>query len=58
MVIFYLPDSDKEVIVDLITDHEELCDKMHQKFKDMAKRECLWERFASSCKPSVKVRKT
>ena len=48
----YLTDSH---IVDLFKDHEEVNDKTNEHFKDKVKKDCLWERFASSCKLSVKV---
>ena len=51
----YLKDSHEEAIVDFINDQEELYDKTNEHFKDKARKECLWERFASSCKLSVKV---
>ena len=54
----YLTDSDEEGIVDFVKDHEELYDKTHQKFKDKARKDCLWGRCASSCNLSVKVCKT
>ena len=54
----YLTDSDKEAIVDFAKDHEELYNKTNKHFKDKAMTDCLWERFASSSKLSVKVCKT
>ena len=39
----------------LVKNHEELCDKTIEHFKDKAKKECLWEQFANSRKLSVKV---
>ena len=50
----YLTDSDEEAIVD----HEELYNNTNEHFKDKARKECLWERFANSCNLSVKVCKT
>ena len=47
----YLTDSDKDGIVDFVKDHEELYDKTHEKFKDKARKDCLWERFVISRKP-------
>ena len=44
--------------MDFVKDHEELYDKTNEYFKDKARKECLWERFANSCKVSVKVCKT
>ena len=54
----YLTDSDKEATLEFVKDHEELCDKTNKHFKDKARKECPWERFASSCNLSVKVWKT
>ena len=51
----FLTDSDNEVIVDFVKDDEELYDITHQHFKDRAKKNCLWERFASSQNLSGKV---
>ena len=50
-----LTDSDEDSIVDFVSYHEELYNK---KFKDKARKVCLWERFASSHNLSVKVCKT
>ena len=47
MTNIYLTDLDKEVIVDFVKDHDELYDKTKEHFKDKARKECLWERFAS-----------
>ena len=47
MTNIYLTYSDKEVIVDFVQDHEELYDKTNEHFKDKARKDCLWERFAS-----------
>ena len=41
--------------MDFVKDHEELYDKTNEHFKDKAREECLWERIASSRKPSIKV---
>ena len=41
-----------------VKDHEELYNKTNKQFKVKARKECLWERFANSCKWSVKVCKT
>ena len=54
----YLTDSDEEAIVDFVKDHEELNDKTNEPLKDKARKECLWQKFANSCKLSVKVCKT
>ena len=45
----FLTDSDEEAIVDFVKDHEELYDKTNEQFKDKARKNCLWEGFASSC---------
>ena len=58
MTNIYLTDSNEEAIVDFVKDHEELYDKTNEHFQDKARKECLWEIFASSCKLSVKVCKT
>ena len=39
-------------------DREELYDQTNKHFKDRARKECMWERLASSHKVSVKVCKT
>ena len=54
----YLTDSDEQAIVDFVKDYEKLYRKISDHFKDKVKKECLWERFASSCNLSVKVCKT
>ena len=48
----YLTDSDEEAIVDFVYDNT------NEHFKDTARVEFLWERFANSCKLSIKVCKT
>ena len=35
--------------MNFVKDHEGLYDKTNNHFKDKAKKECLWERFASNC---------
>ena len=45
---FYLTDSDEEAIVDFFRDHEELCDRTSEHFKDKTRKDCLWERFTSN----------
>ena len=57
----YLTDSDEEAIVDFVKDHK-LYDKTSEHFKDKARKECLWERFAnirtlSSCAGSALSRR-
>ena len=44
--------------MDLVKDHKELYDKNIKHFKDKARKECLWEKFANRCKVSVRVCKT
>ena len=51
-------DSDEDVVVHLLKDHEELYDKNNEHFKDKPRKECFWERIANSGKLSVKVCKT
>ena len=58
MTNIYLTDSDEDAIVDFVNDHKELYNKTNEHFKDKARKQCLWERFANSCKLSVKVCKT
>ena len=58
MTNIYLTDSDEEAIVDFMKDHKELYNKTNEHFKDKARKECLWQRFANSYKLSVKVCKT
>ena len=54
MTNIYLIDSDEETIVDFVKDH----DKTNDKFKDKARKDCLWEGFTSNHNLSVKVCKT
>ena len=54
----YLTDSDDKAIVDFVKGHEELYPKTKKHLKYYARKECLWERFTSSYKLSVKVCKT
>ena len=58
MANIYLTDSDEGAIIDFVKDHEELYDKTNQHFKDKARKDCLWERLASSHNLSGKVCKT
>ena len=58
MTNIYVTDSDEEAIVNFVKDHEELYDKTSEQFKDKAGKECLWERFTSTHRLSVKVCKT
>ena len=57
MTYIYLTNTD-EAIVDFMKDHAELYDKTNEHFQDKARKECLWERFANSCKLSFKVCQT
>ena len=58
MTNIFLTDSDEEVIVDFVKEHEELYNKTSEHFKDKTKKEFLWEQFTKSRKLSVKVCKT
>ena len=51
----FLTDSDEGAVVDYVKDHEELYDKTSEHFKDKARKDCLWERFANSHRVSVRV---
>ena len=55
MMNIYLTDSNEEAIVVFVKDHKELYNKIYEKFKYKASKDCLWERFTSSHKLSVKV---
>ena len=52
MTNIYQTHLDEEGIVDLM---KELYGKINDRFKDKARKECLWERFAISHNLSVKV---
>ena len=58
MVNNYLTDTNDEAIVDFVKDDEELYEKAHEKFKDKAKKDDWWERYASCQNLSAKVCKT
>ena len=58
MTNIHLTDLDEEAIVDIVKAHEELYDKTNEHFKDKVRKECLWVRFANSCKLFVIVCKT
>ena len=58
MTNIYLTECNDEAIEDFVKDHKKLYDKTKEHFKDKARYECLWERFANSSKLSVKVSKT
>ena len=58
MTNIYLRDSDEETIVDFVKDNNNLYEKTNEHFKDKARKECLWEKFANSHKLSIKVCKT
>ena len=44
--------------MNFVKGHEELYDKTNEHFKDKARKECLWERFAHSRNLSVNEFKT
>ena len=48
MTNIYLTDSDEELMMDFVKDHEELYNKTNEHFKDKARNECLWEKFANN----------
>ena len=58
MINIYLTDSDEEAIVEVLNDHEELHDNTNEHFKDKARKEFLWERFANSRRLYLKECKT
>ena len=49
MKSIFLSDSDKEAIVEIIKQQEELYDKTNDSFKDKQKKERLWEQLAETC---------
>ena len=49
MTNIYLTDSEEEAFVDLVKDHQEHYGKTNEHFKDNARKDCLWEKFSSSC---------
>ena len=53
MKSIFLSDSDKEAIVEFVTQHKELYHKTHTKFKDKQRKERLWETVAASRNLSV-----
>ena len=44
----YLTDSDENAIVDFVKDHEEINNKTNEHLNDKFRKDCLWERYASS----------
>ena len=48
MKSIFLSDSDEEVIVEFVKQHEELYDKTNNSFKDKQKKERLWESVAAT----------
>ena len=58
MTNIFLTDSVEKAIVDFVKDHEELYYLTNEHCKDKARKKCLWDRFASSRKLSVKVCKS
>ena len=51
MTKIYLTDLDEEGIVDFVKGHNH--DNTNELFKDKARKECLWERFANSHKQDL-----
>ena len=58
MTNIYVTNISVEAMVDFVKDHEDLFDKTNIHFKAKTRKDCLWERFASSSKLSVKACKT
>ena len=48
MKSIFLSDSDKEAIVEFVEQHEELYNKILEKFKDKQREEYLWERLTAT----------
>ena len=48
MKSIFLSDSDDDVIVEFVKQHEELYDKTNDKFKDKEKKAILWETLAAT----------
>ena len=46
-------EMDTEAIVDFVKDLEMLYNKTNEHFKDKARKDCVWKRFASRCHLSV-----
>ena len=55
MTNIYLTDSNEDAIVDFVKDHEELYNKTNEHFKDKARKECPWKRFANNHKLSTVI---
>ena len=55
MKSIFLNDSDKEAIVEIVKQHEELYDKTNNSFKDKQKKERLWEQLAATRNLSIKT---
>ena len=53
MTNIYVTDSVEEAIVDFVKDLEMLYNKTNEHFKDKARKDCVWKRFASSSHLSV-----
>ena len=51
----FLSDSDEEVIMEFVKQHEELYDKTNNSFKDKQKKEGLWEQLAATRNVPVKT---
>ena len=48
MKSIFLSDSDEEAIMEFVKQHEEIYDKTNDSFKDMQKKERLWETLATT----------
>ena len=55
MKSIFLSDSDEEVIVEFVKQHEELYDKTNHSFKDKQKKESLWEQPAATRNLPIKT---
>ena len=55
MKSIFLSDSDEEVIVEFIKQHQELYDKTNDNFKDKQKKEKLWEQIPSTRNLPIKI---
>ena len=55
MKSIFLSDSDEDVIMEFVKQHEELYDKTNDSFKDKQKKERLWEQLAATRNLPVKT---
>ena len=55
MKSIFLSDSDEDAIMEFVKQHEELYDKTNDSFKDMQKKERLWEQLAATINLPVKT---